>query len=1437
MGIERKLRALLVVGAVSVATGCGQVQVDTAAEDAPDSGATAEVDGTQSSDQSETTVAPTDTVAEEIKVECETNFDCVLILTGKNPCNPPVCQAGKCVKSKKPAGSKCIDNSLTPAECEHTACDSQGICVVVAKKEGVSCGLGSCGHKCAIGLCVAATSGDYDDGNPCTADSCNQGIEVKHEPLTDLTAACDDNDACTAGDGCVQGKCKGQSAQCSDGVECTQDGCDAKAGCQFTAKDANCSDGDACTQDGCDPKFGCKIAGFSSGAKCDDGNSCTKDDACTDKGQCTGAATCACKVDTDCKQNNLCLGVPTCQADVCTHDAAQAVQCTGPTGSACLLNQCDAKTGQCGLVSVQDGKICDDANACSSVSTCEAGKCEGLFDVTCDDKNACTDDVCTAQSGCVFSASAATCDDGNACTTSDACANGGCTGAAKNCDDNVACTLDNCDGKSGACANNVTEGKCNDGNPCTSDVCDAKLGCTAKADEGSTCDDGDPCTQDKCSAGKCTGAPVCQCESDAGCNDNNPCTADTCAEGKCANTAAPLDNKPCNTGDKCQVANSGLCAAGTCKSGNQPIACKAVGACQTAACNPATGTCDVANKPDNQTCDADGNGCTQGDKCVSGKCTAGAAPNCASATTACGDGKCKSTGATTSVCETVAKAAGTACEDGNYCSADDKCDTAGKCTAGPPLSCAAVNDACNTGSCDETKNQCVKAPKATTVGCDDSLYCTTADHCDAVGKCVGGGVIVCAGGNCTVGACDEVAKKCGTKLATVGATCSDSSVCSANDSCDAAGVCKGGTATTCSDANPCTADSCDPAKGCVYTPIANAACDDGNACTGSDKCDALGKCQAGTFTCACKVDLDCNDANSCTTDKCALGKCTNSITSGAACDDKNPCSLASACNSTGSCAPDPAKPFDCTASSDACNTGTCYDNVGVAACKKLPKTVTTACDDGLYCTTGDLCDSAGKCIGGAPPLCGKVAVCNTVACTESAKGCLTTPSTKGTACTDSNPCTSGDACDGIGKCGAGSAVPDFTTCDDANADTSADFCLKQTCAGFEQFAGPKGPTTGVRFLPSLSAFVTTSLGVAGADHLSLGSWQATGYKLGTGVSTVADATPTATTAPLTALADQVMVGYAGQVHFLPAATTTWQMNVNGLATGVKAAYAKVVDWRAVDTKVLGGTLYVGLSGTHQGSAVGVAAQCTIDPPGKTTAVCKVTTLGTTYGPLAARIKTVQTCITCPVTPWLSTAIAPIGSVSALYTSLDGDEAPWGGAYTVLAGPVINPASALPFADLWRANLTPVAPVAGRSVRWVVGQSGHVSYEKFGTTGLTAATVTKFVQSQYSFRSVFQVGTFTLIFGNKPDAGNSANRLPVLLAHKEVAQTQSGTAYWTELTLGAPAFATQTCPNNGLVVSGMEAGPTDLLAYANVCDNTKLSSGVATRTSRMYRRGL
>jgi hypothetical protein len=115
-----------------------------------------------------------------------------------------------------------------------------------------------------------------DDGDPCTADACREGVGCQHEAIPDgdgdgLCDAIDDSDgdgvvdlhddcpdtapgAVADATGCACADAGHRS--CDDGDVCTDDACDpATARCTHVAR--TCADDDPCTADVCDPVAGC----------------------------------------------------------------------------------------------------------------------------------------------------------------------------------------------------------------------------------------------------------------------------------------------------------------------------------------------------------------------------------------------------------------------------------------------------------------------------------------------------------------------------------------------------------------------------------------------------------------------------------------------------------------------------------------------------------------------------------------------------------------------------------------------------------------------------------------------------------------------------------------------------------------------------------------------------------------------------------------------------------------------------------------------------------------------------------------------------------------------------------------------------------------------------------------------------------------------------
>ena len=564
-------------------------------------------------------------------------------------------------------------------------------------------------------------------------------------------------------------------------------------------------------------------------------------------------------------------------------------------------------------------------------------------------------------------------------------------------------------------------------------------------------------------------------EAEAGvCSDNNPCTYDNCVSGACQHPAAP---GACDDGNACT--KGGACAAGECAT--EPVVCDDDNPCTADACEPATGCTQVA---DNGATCSDGSVCTVGDACDAGACLPGAATVCDDGNTCTDDSCAPDTGcvftANTMGCDdgdacTLADTCKDAacghistleCGDGNPCT-DDACDAktacshthntadcddnnvctvkqtckAGVCTPVAVKDCE-DNNGCTTDACEPAQG-CVHTNN--TLPCSDDSVCTVGDTCEA-GACKPGPTRACNDNNgCTDDACDGV-KGCVNLANQV--TCTDGNACTLDDACKG-GACASGTAVQCDDNNPCTDDACHTATGCKNAAN-NLPCSDGNICTEDDNC-AGGKCVAGK-------PKACDDGNPCTTEVCDAAKGCVSISNSESCTDGNACTEGDGC-AGGKCVPGKAKV--CT------DANPCTDNT----CDPLEGCVTTAnqapCSDGSACTGPDAC-VATKCVAGPQANCDDGNVCTNDGC-DGAKGCTNEHNTD--ACSDGNVCSVKDLCVS-GGCVPGAAKDcndnDVCTddachyqtgctnkhntapCSDGSVCTTTDICASGKCV-----AGPK----------------------------------------------------------------------------------------------------------------------------------------------------------------------------------------------------------------------------------------------------------------------------------------------------------------------------------------------------------------------------------------------
>ncbi|HKQ46700.1 MAG TPA: hypothetical protein VJZ71_01375 [Phycisphaerae bacterium] len=158
-------------------------------------------------------------------------------------------------------GGDC-DEDGTPDECELSCSGAGGFCDIFPDCGGsTDCNTNDVPDECEMDVC--------DDGDPCTADSCNSGACV-HTPIPGCcndSTDCDDGLFCNGEETCVGGVCVDGPDPCPPGTTCNEesDTCDPTGACcgdfqnscailsEVNCNDANgeyLGDGTTCDQDG-----------------------------------------------------------------------------------------------------------------------------------------------------------------------------------------------------------------------------------------------------------------------------------------------------------------------------------------------------------------------------------------------------------------------------------------------------------------------------------------------------------------------------------------------------------------------------------------------------------------------------------------------------------------------------------------------------------------------------------------------------------------------------------------------------------------------------------------------------------------------------------------------------------------------------------------------------------------------------------------------------------------------------------------------------------------------------------------------------------------------------------------------------------------------------------------------------------------------------------
>lgn len=291
---------------------------------------------------------------------------------------------------------------------------------------------------------------------PCQKAHCNTRAGICVAIEQDDATPCDDGNACTVGDQCIQGACVGGPGR------------------------EDCGGTNPCVVYGCDPAVGCTLVLLDSG-DCDPGLPCMVNGRC-EVGECVGDPDPACQCpspDWDCSAHEdglRCNGLLQCDRDpvapTCILDETTVITCDGLLDTDCLKNLCLEPDGECDMTPVREGLPCNEWDPCIFGASCEEGLCVGGEPVLCDDGNPCTSDSCDPLVGCMHFANAVEC-------------------APARCQEGTFYPTASCSEK--ACPSQVGE-SCDDGNECTDDGCDPLDGCLHSAVlDGRVCGWDDAC--------------------------------------------------------------------------------------------------------------------------------------------------------------------------------------------------------------------------------------------------------------------------------------------------------------------------------------------------------------------------------------------------------------------------------------------------------------------------------------------------------------------------------------------------------------------------------------------------------------------------------------------------------------------------------------------------------------------------------------------------------------------------------------------------------------------------------------------------------------------------------------------------------------------------------------------------------------------------------
>lgn len=227
--------------------------------------------------------------------------------------------------------------------------------------------------------------------------------------------------------------------------------------------------------------------------------------------------------------------------------------------------------------------------------------------------------------------------------------------------------------------------------------------------------------------------------------------------------------------------------------------------------------------------------------------------------------------------------------------------------------------------------------------------------------------------------------------------CDDGDLCT-TDTCTADATVAGGYICTNVPVD-CGDQVCNSTDGMCVGCASNIDCDDGVYCNGAETCDTTTQtCVVGTAPCAagevCVEDMsicaascttvdDCaDDGDVCTIESCTGGAC---ITVPRDCDDGLFCTGVEFCDSTDTA----ADANGCVSPGDPCGAdGPCNEAAEVCEGANQCASDSDCPDDGLYCTGSEGCDTAtGQCVSSGDPCVGDDPCNPSASCNEDSNSC------------------------------------------------------------------------------------------------------------------------------------------------------------------------------------------------------------------------------------------------------------------------------------------------------------------------------------------------------------------------------------------------------------------------------------------------------------------